>query len=124
MFIAIIYVKGSETMTIGKRIIELMKKANLTQLELAEKLSVTDKAVSKWERGLGEPNTKSIIDMSEIFNVSIDYLLTGDNKDYIGMSIIEKIAFDDDVNSFKNGVVGLYNESNLHKVTDEKDLLW
>lgn len=89
-------------MSIGKRILELRTKAGLTQLELAERLYVTDKAVSKWERDGGEPNTQALIEMGKIFSVSIDYLLTGESKEEIViMSETEKIAFDDDVEKAK-----------------------
>lgn len=89
-------------MTIGKRIYELRTKAKLTQQELADRLFVTDKAVSKWERDGGEPNTQALIDIANIFSVSIDYLLTGESKEkVVVMSEIEKIAFDDDVEMAK-----------------------
>ena len=89
-------------MSIGKRILELRTKAGLTQLELAERLYVTDKAVSKWERDGGEPNTQALIEMGKIFSVSIDYLLTGESKEkLVIMSETEKIAFDDDVEKAK-----------------------
>ncbi len=56
-------------------IIYLRTKLNLTQLELAEKLNYSDKAVSRWERGEAIPDAKVLINMSEIFSVSIDDLL-------------------------------------------------
>ena len=51
-------------MEIGKRIAELRKERKWTQLELAEKLFVTDKAVSKWEQGLGCPEPSTIVEIS------------------------------------------------------------
>ena len=59
------------------RITELRKKANLTQSELGEKLNVTPQAVSKWENGLSEPDVETFKKMSELFSVSLDYLLNG-----------------------------------------------
>ena len=70
-------------MEIGKRIAELRKERKWTQLELAEKLFVTDKAVSKWEQGLGCPEPSTIVEISKIFGVSTDYLLTGENYKHI-----------------------------------------
>lgn len=70
-------------MEIGKRIAELRKERKWTQLELAEKLFVTDKAVSKWEQGLGCPEPSTIVEISRIFGVSTDYLLTGENYKHI-----------------------------------------
>ena len=55
----------------GQFILSLRKEKGWTQLELAEKLNVTDKAVSKWERGVGFPDIKMIEPIAEVFGVSI-----------------------------------------------------
>lgn len=55
----------------GQFIQELRKEKGWTQLELAEKLNVTDKAVSKWERGVGFPDIKMIEPLAETLEVSI-----------------------------------------------------
>lgn len=55
----------------GQFILSLRKEKGWTQLELAEKLNVTDKAVSKWERGVGFPDIKMIEPIAEVFDVSI-----------------------------------------------------
>ena len=55
----------------GEFILSLRKEKSWTQLELAEKLNVTDKAVSKWERGVGFPDIKMIEPLAEVFDVSI-----------------------------------------------------
>lgn len=65
-------------MDIGKRIAQLRKERNWTQLELAGKLFVTDKAVSKWEQGIGSPELQNIVSIAKIFGVTTDYLLTGE----------------------------------------------
>lgn len=59
----------------GKMIYKLRKKHNLTQSELAKKLNVSDKAVSKWENNAGYPEITLLPALSEIFSVPIDYLL-------------------------------------------------
>ena len=61
--------------TFGAMIAALRKEQGMTQLELAEKMGVTDKAVSKWERDLSFPDINSIPKLAEIFNVSIDELM-------------------------------------------------
>ena len=61
--------------TFGTMIATLRKKQGMTQLELAEKMSVTDKAVSKWERDLSFPDVNSIPKLAEIFNMSVDELM-------------------------------------------------
>jgi len=62
---------------IGKRIHDLRTKAGMTQTQLAETLSVTFQAVSKWEKGKAMPDIDSLPMLSDIFGVSIDYLVTG-----------------------------------------------
>ena len=52
-------------MKTGDRIKELRKQNNLTQLELANKLNITDKAVSKWESNLGEPSIDLLMELSK-----------------------------------------------------------
>lgn len=64
----------------GKFIQELRKEKNMTQKELAEKLNLTDKAISKWERGLSFPDIVMLKPLSEIFNVSIIELLNGQKE--------------------------------------------
>ena len=63
---------------IGKFIAECRKKANLTQMQLAEKLGITDKAVSKWERGIAMPDTSIMLELCDILGISINELLSGE----------------------------------------------
>lgn len=61
--------------TMGSMIAELRKQQGMTQLELAGKMGVTDKAVSKWERDLSCPDINSLPDLAEILGVSVDELM-------------------------------------------------
>lgn len=61
--------------TFGATIAALRKAQGMTQLELAEKMGVTDKAVSKWERDLSFPDVSSLPKLAEIFGVSVDELM-------------------------------------------------
>ena len=61
--------------SIGNRIAKYRKEKALTQEALAEKMGVTDKAVSKWERDLSYPDINSIPKLAEIFGVSVDELM-------------------------------------------------
>ena len=70
-----------EEKSLGKIIVELRKENNMTQMDLAEKMCVTDKAVSKWERDISCPDIKTIAKLAEIFNVDINILLN--TKTYI-----------------------------------------
>lgn len=63
---------------IGSLIFQLRKEKNLTQKQLGEKLGLSDKTISKWERGLGCPDISLLRDISKIFNVNIEKILLGD----------------------------------------------
>lgn len=63
--------------TLGMMISSLRKDKGMTQLELAEKMGVTDKAVSKWERDLSCPDINSIPKLAEILEISVDDLMQG-----------------------------------------------
>ncbi len=65
----------------GNFIVNRRKAINMTQKDLAEKLHITDKAVSKWERGLSFPDISILIPLSETLNVSLYDLLTGGSND-------------------------------------------
>ena len=67
--------------SIGKTIAELRKAKGWTQVELAEKLGVSDKAVSKWESEGGFPEITQFPTLASIFGVSIDYLMTGKKEE-------------------------------------------
>ena len=60
---------------IGKNITRLRKIANMTQLELAEKLNYSDKSVSKWEQGNGIPDVRILMQIAELFGVTLDDLV-------------------------------------------------
>lgn len=61
--------------TLGMMIASLRKENGMTQLELAEKMGITDKAVSKWERDLSCPDVNSLPKLAEIFGVTVDELM-------------------------------------------------
>lgn len=63
--------------SIGKTIAELRKEKGWTQAELAQKLQVSDKAVSKWEKDTGAPSVEFFPVLAALFGVSIDYIMTG-----------------------------------------------
>lgn len=67
-----------DNVKIGKLIYQLRKENHMTQLQLAEQMNISDKAVSKWERGLGCPELSLLPDLSKIFNVDLEKLLSGE----------------------------------------------
>ena len=80
--------------TLGMMILTLRKEKGMTQLELAEKMGVTDKAVSKWERDLSFPDISSIPKLAEIFEVSVDELMQvkTETKECIGKNKVDEIV--------------------------------
>lgn len=76
-------------MDTGKLIKALRIDKKMTQLELAQKLSVSDKTVSKWERGLGMPDVSLISEIAEIFGTTAEKILSGklDENKYNGANI-------------------------------------
>lgn len=67
-------------MNIGKHLKTLREKNNLTQGQLADKLFVSRSNVSKWERNISLPDAETLLELSKIFNVSVDDILLGNNK--------------------------------------------
>ena len=63
---------------IGRFIAECRKKANLTQMQLAEKLSITDRAISKWETGKSLPDSSIMMELCETLGISVNDLLSGE----------------------------------------------
>ena len=63
---------------IGKFIAEQRKKNNITQMQLAEKLNITDRAISKWENGKAMPDSSIMLDLCNELKISVNELLTGE----------------------------------------------
>ena len=92
---------------IGDRIKQKRKELGLTQAELGERLNITDRAVSKWEQGEGDPNLSIIPDIAKVLGVSLDYLLLGKEEPTITLDDMDAekrlslLIKKDDVNNFK-----------------------
>ena len=81
-------------LNIAQNIVSLRKKHNLTQIDLAEKLNYSDKAISKWERAESTPDITVLKTIADLFGVGVDYLIrsehkadeepVGDNREIIG----------------------------------------
>ena len=76
---------------LGRMIMRLRKKKGLTQAELARRLNVSNKAVSKWENGGGYPEITQLPMLSRVFGVPVDYLLKGNPR---GIAIAGNITVD------------------------------
>ena len=63
---------------IGKFIAECRKKENMTQMQLAEKLGITDRAVSKWETGRAMPDSSIMLELCGILGINVNDILSGE----------------------------------------------
>ena len=67
-----------DQLKIGKFIAQRRKAANLTQLQLAEKLGITDRAISKWETGKAMPDSSIMLELCDVLGISVNDLLCGE----------------------------------------------
>ncbi len=66
---------------VAKNIAELRLLNNMTQMELGEKINYSDKTISKWERGESTPDITVLVEIADLFGVSLDYLVREENID-------------------------------------------
>ena len=71
---------------VADKIKELREASNLTQTELSKKLGVTRSSVNAWELGISVPSTTYLIELSQLFHVSTDYLLDPPTNNTIDVS--------------------------------------
>ena len=93
---------------VGKKIAQLRKENNMTQKELASKLNVIDKTISRWECGYGLPDLAIIPQIAAIFNTSIEELLGTGSEDSEILKDVEtaqkqEIESINEVSLFENG---------------------
>lgn len=67
-----------DNVQIGKLIAELRKKQGLTQQQLADKLNLSNKTISKWESGSGSPDISNLLTLADVLGISVDELLRGE----------------------------------------------
>ncbi len=84
-------------MNLAEKLIALRKQNNLTQMDLAEKLNVSRQAVSRWEVGSVKPNMDSLKVLSELYGVTIDYLLNDADTDYVKVEKTQAAVYADPV---------------------------
>ena len=81
---------------IANKLVELRKKAGLSQEELAEKLNVSRQAVSKWERAEASPDMDNLIALSKLYNVSLDDLVLIESKESKPEQEVEETPVEND----------------------------
>ncbi len=97
---------------IGKFIAELRREKGMTQKELAERLNVTDKAVSKWERGAGYPEVTMLPELAGLLEITVSELLLGERSSY---SEEEKKTERFEPDSIVNGAIEYAEQSRAYK---------
>lgn len=100
---------------IGRFIAECRKEKGLTQSQLAEKLNITDKAVSKWETGKGMPDVSIMIELCDILGINVNELLSGEKlseekyKEKANENIVSMISVADKNRKTKNKVILIFS---------------
>lgn len=84
-------------MTIGKQILDIRKKQNITQEEFGKLFHVTRQTVSNWENEKSYPDLQTLVTISDLFKISLDTLLKGDHK------MIARIDYERMYGSIKKG---------------------
>lgn len=96
----------------GSFISKLRKEKNLTQKDLASKLNVSDKAISRWETGKGFPDVDSLQALSEFFNITINELLAGEKAE---TKTIKEIA--------EENIISAISEAEKNKKTKKATII-
>lgn len=92
---------------IGRFIAECRKESNMTQIQIAEKLGITNRAVSKWETGKSIPDVSIMLELCEILNISVNELLSGKRLDKVEekmeseQNILTMLMAKDELENFK-----------------------
>ena len=79
---------------IGKFIAKCRKEKKLTQMQLSESLNITDKAISKWERGIAMPDTSIMLKLCDILGISVNELLNGEKIEMENNKTNEQLLLD------------------------------
>lgn len=98
-----------DTVKIGSFIKEQRNSLNMTQKELAEKIGCTDKAISRWETGKGLPDSSFLIPLANIFNITVNELLTGEK-------ISEEVFLQKSDDNLVNAVKGIEKTAKKGKI--------
>ena len=81
-------------MSLGERISELRKGKNISQVELSKRLGVSRQAVSKWENDQSSPDTGKLIELAQVLDTEVEYLVTGVKPVYehpVVVRVVEKV---------------------------------
>ena len=109
------------TIKLGNRLADLRKEHHLSQEELAEKLNVSRQAISKWECGESSPDTDNLIELSKIYNISLDELVGNEHAKNNDNGEAKTIVITDDENNKIQFTKGDEDEDHDEDARDERD---
>lgn len=111
--------ENEKNLTFGEKLKTARKSAGLTQEQLAEKLTVSRQAVTKWEADRGLPDIENIRQIARLLNVSIDYLL--DDGEMLELSVLkEEINLGDGLSQQKGFVARIRKSRRKSEIVKEK----
>lgn len=110
-------------MEFSERLKDLRKQAGLTQVEVAEKLGISQPAYASWERGVKKPTQENLVKIAQILNVSVDYLVGNlkDKTDDIDLSEVE-ILFRTTSDGMSNEEKEVFKQELLQFMKERKKL--
>mgnify|MGYP001781835942 CR=1 FL=1 len=110
-------------MEFSERLKYLRKQAGLTQVEVAEKLGISQPAYASWERGVKKPTQENLVKIAQILNVSVDYLVGNlkDKTDDIDLSEVE-ILFRTTSDGMSNEEKEVFKQELLQFMKERKKL--
>lgn len=109
------------TMEFSERLKKLRKQAQLTQVDVAEKLGISQPAYASWERGVKKPTQENLVKIAKLFNVSVDTLVSNDKTDDIGLSEVE-LLFRTTSNGMSNEEKKVFKQELLQFMEERKKL--
>lgn len=111
-------------MTLGEKLKEIRKRFELSQEELAEIINVSRQAITKWENDNGMPDISNLKELSKIFGITIDYLLSeSDDLPLIAMKIsINKDKYKNKIFSYDKIIEEYFGEYEVYSLMREKKL--
>jgi putative transcriptional regulator len=108
-------------MEFSERLKKLRKQAQLTQVDVAEKLGISQPAYASWERGVKKPTQENLVKIAKLFNVSVDTLVSNDKTDDIGLSEVE-LLFRTTSNGMSNEEKEVFKQELLQFMEERKKL--
>ena len=108
-------------MEFSERLKTLRKQAQLTQVDVAEKLGISQPAYASWERGVKKPTQENLVKIAKLFNVSVDTLVSNDKTDDIGLSEVE-LLFRTTSNGMSNEEKEVFKQELLQFMEERKKL--